>query len=79
MHGRCSIIHVRRADVIIENQGRKFYNVSEYIAKLPKDRREPGANILLLTDDANAIVMVQLFRTTTKESNSPRYLRKLAV
>jgi len=55
MHGPCSIIHVRRADVIIENQGRKFYNVSEYIAKLPKDRREPGANVLLLTDDANAI------------------------
>ena len=55
MHGPCSIIHVRRSDVVIENHGRKFYNVSEYIVKLPKDRREPGANVLLLTDDANAI------------------------
>jgi hypothetical protein len=49
----CAVIHVRRADVILHfENARKYYPVSDYVAKLPLNRRK---HVLLLTDDANAI------------------------
>ena len=52
----CTVMHVRRADVILHKQvSRKYFPVSDYINALPMDRRDNGATILLLTDDQNAI------------------------
>ena len=54
--GRCSVIHVRRSDVVLhEEVSRKYFPISDYIDRLPPERREKGANVVLLTDDANAV------------------------
>ena len=54
--GQCTVIHVRRADVVLHGAtSRKYYPISDYINKLPKGRRKKGSNIVLLTDDANAV------------------------
>jgi hypothetical protein len=56
IQGQCSVIHVRRSDVVLHDiTSRKYYAISDYIDKLPEERREKGSNIVLLTDDANAI------------------------
>jgi hypothetical protein len=56
IQGQCSVIHVRRSDVVLHDEtSRKYYAISDYIDKLPEQRREKGSNIVLLTDDANAI------------------------
>lgn len=48
----CSVIHVRRADVVLHgSQARKYFPISAYVELLPT-RSDP---VLLLTDDANAI------------------------
>lgn len=54
---KCSIIHVRRSDSIILLKGndRIYHPLSDYLDRLPADRRQPGSKVLLLTDDANAI------------------------
>jgi hypothetical protein len=49
----CSVMHVRRADVIMHNaHSRKYYAISDYMRLLPEDKRQ---NVFLLTDDADAI------------------------
>jgi hypothetical protein len=49
----CSVMHARRADVIMHyKDSRKYYPISDYVDKLSKYRKN---NIFLLTDDANAI------------------------
>ena len=54
--GQCAVIHVRRADVILHGvTSRKYYPISDYINKLPRRRRQKGSNVVLLTDDANAV------------------------
>jgi hypothetical protein len=53
LDGPCAVMHVRRSDVILHQENtRRYYAISDYVAKLPKKRR---TNIFLLTDDANAI------------------------
>jgi len=60
----CSVMHVRRADVIFHSENsRKYYPISDYMEKLPKNRRD---TILLLTDDANAIKEAKEFFPDTK-------------
>ena len=51
----CSVIHVRRSDVVLHGQAsRKYFPISDYIRLLPPERRDNGT-VFLLTDDANAI------------------------
>ncbi len=54
----CSVIHVRRGDVILEADeayARGYHAVSEYLDLLPEERRQVGSNIIIFTDDANAV------------------------
>lgn len=55
----CTVMHVRRGDVILQKKRftrfRGYHPISDYLNQLPKERRQPGSNIFLLTDDANAI------------------------
>jgi hypothetical protein len=54
----CTVIHVRRGDLILEVENpyaRAYHAISEYLDLLPEERRVAGSNFLLLTDDANAI------------------------
>jgi hypothetical protein len=55
IEGRCSVIHVRRSDVILHSSGnaRKYFPISQYVRQLSPDRMTD--TLLLLTDDANAI------------------------
>lgn len=49
----CTAMHVRRSDVVLhDDDSRKYYPLSFYIRKAGLKR---GENILLFTDDANAI------------------------
>lgn len=49
----CTAIHVRRSDVVLhEEHARKYRKIEEYLKALDKD--DPK-NILLLTDDQNAV------------------------
>jgi hypothetical protein len=54
----CTVMHVRRADVVLHGKfSRRYHAISEYLRALHREFGEnsnPG-NILLLTDDANAI------------------------
>jgi hypothetical protein len=52
----CSAIHVRRADVVLHSfNSRKYYEVADYLEKLRDNNQHHDKNILLLTDDANAV------------------------
>ena len=52
--GPCTVMHVRRSDVVLHTQSaRKYFPVSAYVRRLPKNRK--NKTIFLLTDDANAI------------------------
>lgn len=52
----CTVMHVRRGDVVLHKRhSRRYFPVSEYIDRLPLERKSKNATILLLTDDANAI------------------------
>jgi hypothetical protein len=52
----CSVVHVRRADVVLLDDGRKYFPVADYIKMIPDDRlNDANHYILLLTDDSNAI------------------------
>jgi hypothetical protein len=52
MQTPCTVMHVRRNDVVLHNdQARKFHPISEYINATTNVR----PNILLLTDDHNAL------------------------
>lgn len=49
----CTVIHVRRADVILHgSDARKYYPIADYVNLLPQ---KTDNTVLLLTDDANAI------------------------
>ena len=51
----CTVMHVRRNDVVLhsQNMARKFHPIQEYVSKAKTKKLNP--NILLLTDDHNAI------------------------
>ena len=52
----CVAMHVRRSDVSkFKIQARKYFAISEYIQKVPSLQSKNVTNILLFTDDANAI------------------------
>lgn len=55
---RCTVMHVRRADVVLHGKfSRRYHAISEYFRAFHRTsgaKNNPG-NILLLTDDANAI------------------------
>ena len=53
----CSVIHVRRSDVVLHDEwSRKYFPVMDYVQLIPRQRlRNPNHTIFLLTDDANAI------------------------
>jgi hypothetical protein len=56
LEGTCTVIHVRRGDVVLHKRNsRRYFAVSDYVEKLPAERKSKNATILLLTDDANAI------------------------
>lgn len=51
----CTVLHVRRADVILHQEhSRKYYPISDYMKLVPSSRKQQHS-IFLLTDDANAI------------------------
>ena len=55
IHPPCTAIHVRRSDVVLHDKSsRKYFPVSNYVQKIPKDNSNNN-NIFLMTDDANAI------------------------
>lgn len=62
----CTVIHVRRGDVVLQKQmvnprqNRGYHPIADYLDLLPEERRRPGSNILLFTDDADAIDEAQL-------------------
>jgi len=53
----CMAMHVRRADVVLHNKlSRKYHPISEYIeAMIDAEKKNSTRNILLFTDDHNAI------------------------
>ncbi len=53
----CSVIHVRRGDIIMHDKhARKYYPISDYVDLIPKEKlNDPHHKIFLLTDDANAV------------------------
>jgi len=52
---QCAVIHIRRTDVVLHGSlSRKYYPVEAYLTKLQKSF-PTVKNILLFTDDANAI------------------------
>lgn len=56
IEGTCTVIHVRRGDVVLHRKNsRRYFAISDYVEKLPVERKSKNATILLLTDDANAI------------------------
>ena len=51
----CSVIHVRRSDVVL-GDARKYFPVADYIKMIPEDRLNNANHyIIILTDDSNAI------------------------
>lgn len=61
----CTVMHVRRGDVLHHgNSSRRYHAISEYLnvtASASSKTFQIHRNILLLTDDANAIVEAQQF------------------
>ena len=52
----CTVMHVRRGDVVLHGEhSRRYFPISDYINKLPPERKDENSTILLLTDDANAV------------------------
>ena len=51
----CSVIHVRRSDVVLGG-ARKYFPVADYIKMIPEDKlNDANHYIIILTDDSNAI------------------------
>eukprot|EP00804_Cyclotella_cryptica_P014251 CCRYP_005665-RA/>CCRYP_005665-RA protein AED:0.17 eAED:0.17 QI:292/1/1/1/0.83/0.71/7/853/877 len=73
----CTVIHVRRSDVILHSKwSRKYYPVTDYVQLIPRSRRRNvNHTILLLTDDANAIIEAHEFHPELrwKYINRTRY------
>jgi len=56
--GKCTIMHVRRGDIILHkvvSYTREYLPISAYLERLPEERKARGSKIILLTDDQNAI------------------------
>jgi hypothetical protein len=52
----CTVIHVRRADVVLHGrQSRRYHEIQEYIDAVENVTQVNHTNIFLLTDDQNAI------------------------
>ena len=51
----CVAIHVRRSDVVLDGNPRKYFPISDYLERVPGLLSAGTGNILLFTDDANAI------------------------
>jgi len=52
----CTAVHVRRADVVLHGKwSRKYHPIQEYINALTEQHPQHARNLLLLTDDANAV------------------------
>jgi hypothetical protein len=53
----CSVIHVRRADVVLHDElSRRYFPVADYVKMIPEEKlTNVNHYILLLTDDSNAI------------------------
>eukprot|EP00542_Grammatophora_oceanica_P018468 CAMPEP_0194033042 /NCGR_PEP_ID=MMETSP0009_2-20130614/5854_1 /TAXON_ID=210454 /ORGANISM="Grammatophora oceanica, Strain CCMP 410" /LENGTH=411 /DNA_ID=CAMNT_0038673649 /DNA_START=364 /DNA_END=1599 /DNA_ORIENTATION=+ len=52
--GKCSVIHVRRADVALpRGNPRPYYAIADYVNQIPEEDRQH--EVLLLTDDHNAV------------------------
>jgi len=64
----CSVIHVRRADIIMHTiHARKYYPISDYVNLIPKEKlNDPNHTIFLLTDDANAVKEAHEFHPTLR-------------
>jgi len=55
-NARCTVVHVRRADVVLHgSQARKYFSMADYVKLLPSTKQQEKHTVLLLTDDANAI------------------------
>jgi hypothetical protein len=59
----CSVIHVRRADVVLHDEdSRQYFPVADYVKTIPKEKfTNVNHYILLLTDDSNAIKEALVF------------------
>jgi len=58
----CAAIHIRRTDVVLhDGASRKYFSVEEYLNELKGHNFTHIKNILLFTDDANAIDEAQEF------------------
>jgi len=58
----CAAIHVRRADVVLHNKfSRKYFPISSYLDLLRDETGKNWTNILLFTDDQNAIEEAEEF------------------
>jgi hypothetical protein len=64
----CSVVHVRRADIIMHTMhARKYYPISDYVNLIPKEKlNDPNHTIFLLTDDANAVKEAHEFHPTLR-------------
>lgn len=53
----CTVVHVRRSDVIFhESHTRRYFPVADYVKLIPREKlSNPNHYIFLLTDDSNAI------------------------
>jgi len=58
----CAAVHVRRADVVLHNKySRKYFPISSYLDLLRDETGRNWTNILLFTDDQNAIEEAEEF------------------
>jgi len=55
VHTPCVAMHVRRSDVVKDGFTRKYFAIAEYLEKVPDLKSRKIKNIMLFTDDANAI------------------------
>ncbi|KAL7487548.1 hypothetical protein ACHAW6_013127 [Cyclotella cf. meneghiniana] len=73
----CTVIHVRRSDVVLHQRwSRMYYPVTDYVELIPGRRlRDANHTIFLLTDDANAIIEAHEFHPELrwKYINRTRY------
>ena len=70
----CTVMHVRRADVIRDT--RRYYPVAYYVELIPKEKlSDPNHHIFLLTDDSSAIDEAHEFFPNLKWDyfNRPRH------
>ena len=52
----CTVVHVRRSDVVLDSSTRKYFPVADYVDKINSTKlSNPNHYIFLLSDDANAI------------------------